>query len=214
MVLRDFTALCVVVAAQILASLVTTYLNGFLENRYTQRLRAKFSEALRRMDYRSLEQISDGDLIAMSTNDIEATLPCFCAVLTVPQIPVFILLPLFLMYRASIGLTLLLLPLMMLSLVPTLLLTKNLHALNVCEKEAYTEQGLKSMPFLRLVYAEYRDWSRLNRGKILSRYGSDSLTSIRLITYDLFAVVYLKRFPSTSVKITSSPDERTFKLPK
>lgn len=134
-VLRYFTVIAAAVACFVLGGAAQGYLAGTTANRFLRALRNRLAGKLCSAEYRAIEGIPEGDLLSITTRDIEGFRPWLSSLCSLGQIPVKSIVPiaaLLLQWKLFV----LMLPLIPLVMLPSLLLSRGLHAMNFAEKQA------------------------------------------------------------------------------
>jgi ABC-type multidrug transport system fused ATPase/permease subunit len=134
-VLRYFIILSAAVIINVLGNTLLVYSSGLMTSRFMLNLRIRLGAKLCKTEYEALEKIKDGDLLSITTNDIENFRPWLAALYSIGHLPVKILATTSALLFMNWKLYLSILPLTPIVVLPSLLLSNKLYALNAAERE-------------------------------------------------------------------------------
>lgn len=134
---RYFLLISLFALFAVIGNALLIYVTGRMTSLFFLNLRKNLGKKLCNAEFAALERIKDGDLLSITTNDIEGFRPWLFALYSLGHIPIKFLLVFITLFIINWKLALVIIPLLPLAMLPSLFLSKKLHFLYSREKEAH-----------------------------------------------------------------------------
>lgn len=135
-VLRLFAVIAGAAAVYVMCNAAYSFCVDRTTARFLHRLRVRLGDRLTGSAYPAIEAVNDGDLLSITTNDLDAFPAWLQALFSAGMLPVKVVVVLAGMLQINWQLALILLPFLLLAVLPSLLLSGRLHTLGVQERQA------------------------------------------------------------------------------
>lgn len=135
-VMHYFIVISIAVVFNVLGNALWSLFSSKMFNQFLRNIRSLLGQKLCKSEYAEIEKIKDGDLLSIVTNDSENFRSWFNSLSSLGLLPAKIVLVVIFDFIISWKLTLIMIPTVPLTMLPSLFLSKKLCSLNTAEREA------------------------------------------------------------------------------